>query len=525
MAFSGEMSPRCRQVANILGMAVVWPSIHNQVLYPLTFSFHKVGATSPYIYYVLYSAVMLVAVLAVLFMAKKQIVQHLFASRAAVASIGVMGSLGIALLVVCDYGSGFARWFMGIGVALSAVFVPLFFMFWSVQIVHASKKRAAFDLMLSYVVFCLITLFRLSLGLHAWMFSIAYPLVSAALAAWVLTVPEKSHYALDQAPLPASLWRLLVPCVAFVYVGTVARLLLNPADAAFDYPPYHRLLIYVILLVVGIVLAVLYRPHGKARRNADTLAFSLASVFLVGAILLTSVGLADAIPFGNLPVIAGVNAMELFIWVVVAEAVQVKHAGIVRPAACFLVFVMGATHLVTVLALGGASTFQLDASRLPLMGITVALAFLVVAVVMSVLSIMLYNARKGQAEGALLSPAEKGRGAGEGALCAAGGLSQGQAGPGCAAALQEVDSLPPCLSAAANEAAVMRVQESFGLSKRETDTLRLAARSKSAKEIADALFVAESTVNSHIKGIYRKCDVHSRQELIALVNRFKEEGD
>lgn len=83
--------------------------------------------------------------------------------------------------------------------------------------------------------------------------------------------------------------------------------------------------------------------------------------------------------------------------------------------------------------------------------------------------------------------------------------------------------MPPCFTMAADEAAITRIQESFGLSKRETDTLRLAARSKSAKEIAESLFVAESTVNSHIKGIYRKCDVHSRQELIALVNRFKRE--
>lgn len=76
---------------------------------------------------------------------------------------------------------------------------------------------------------------------------------------------------------------------------------------------------------------------------------------------------------------------------------------------------------------------------------------------------------------------------------------------------------------ASDEAAIERIQETFGLSKRETDTLRLAFRNKSAKEIAETLFVAESTVNSHIKGIYRKCDVHSRQELIALVRRFRKE--
>lgn len=51
----------------------------------------------------------------------------------------------------------------------------------------------------------------------------------------------------------------------------------------------------------------------------------------------------------------------------------------------------------------------------------------------------------------------------------------------------------------------------------------IKARHKSAKGIAESLFVAESTVNSHLKGIYRKCDVHSRAELVTLVNRFKRE--
>lgn len=550
MTLSETMPARHRQILCILGMAMVWPSIHNQVLYPLTFSFHKEGAASPYAYYLLYSLVMLVTVIAILLMNRKGITARLFTSKTAIGAIGLMGAVGLSLLVACDFGNELAQWFMGAGVAFAAVFVPIYFMFWSVQIVYSSAKRAAYDLIWSYIVFAAITLFRLTFELHAWLFSIAYPLVSAVLAVLVLREPARAKFALGNTPLSGLPRHLLAPAILFVYLGTVTRCLLNPINAAFDYPPYHRLLIYAILIVLAAVLAALYRPRGKMRRNADLLGFALVTAFLIGSILLTGVGLLSDTPFGNLPTIAGVNAIELLIWLIVLANAQIKHAGIVRPAAVFLVLIVGASHLVTVLVLGGVTWTQFDVSQLPLIAITIALAFLVVTVVMAVLAIMLYEARNQSAEAypVMLAPvmptsvssdtapvgaAPAGAGAeasapttgapGAAVTTAAPGSVQTPGASAPAVVPVAAPAVPPCVTMAADEAAIIRIQESFGLSRRETDTLRLAARSKSAKEIAENLFVAESTVNSHIKGIYRKCDVHSRQELIALVNRFKRE--
>lgn len=539
MALSNTLPARRRQILSILGMAMIWPSIHNQVLYPLTFSFHKDGAASPYAYYLLYSLVMLVTVIGLLLMNRKGITPRLFTSKTAMAALGIMGAMGLGLLVVCDFGNDLARWFMGAGVAFSAVFVPIYFMFWSVQIVYCSAKRAAYDLLWSYIVFAAITLLRLMLELHGWIFSIAYPLISAVLAVIVLREPSRGKFALGNTPLSGLPRHLLVPSVAFVYLGTATRCLLNPINAAFDYPPYHRLLIYAILIVLAVVLAALYRPRGKLRRNADLLGFALVTVFLIGSILLTGIGLTVATPLGNLPTIAGINAIELLIWLIVLANAQIKHAGIVRPAAVFLVFVVGASHLATVLVLGGVSWLHFDVSQLPLITITIVLAFLVVTVVMAVLAIMLYEARNQSADTypavvvsapAPAPAATPAAGAAESAASAASPAQPAASAPAAAvtppaavATTVPAASVPPCFTMAADEAAIMRIQESFGLSRRETDTLRLAARSKSAKEIAESLFVAESTVNSHIKGIYRKCDVHSRQELIALVNRFKRE--
>lgn len=53
-----------------------------------------------------------------------------------------------------------------------------------------------------------------------------------------------------------------------------------------------------------------------------------------------------------------------------------------------------------------------------------------------------------------------------------------------------------------------------GLTEREAEVAVLLAEGNSQKKISELLNVSIGTVQSHIKAIYRKCDVHSRQEFI-----------
>ncbi|MFD2919190.1 response regulator [Terrimonas rubra] len=60
------------------------------------------------------------------------------------------------------------------------------------------------------------------------------------------------------------------------------------------------------------------------------------------------------------------------------------------------------------------------------------------------------------------------------------------------------------------------------LSKRETEVLKHIAEGKSRKSIADELHVDAETIKTHIKNIYHKLDVHSKEEAIraARENKF-----
>ena len=57
----------------------------------------------------------------------------------------------------------------------------------------------------------------------------------------------------------------------------------------------------------------------------------------------------------------------------------------------------------------------------------------------------------------------------------------------------------------------------FGLTARETDVLLLVGEGRSYQKIADSLGISLGTVQGHVKCLYRKLGVHTKQEVIELV--------
>lgn len=64
---------------------------------------------------------------------------------------------------------------------------------------------------------------------------------------------------------------------------------------------------------------------------------------------------------------------------------------------------------------------------------------------------------------------------------------------------------------------LMEALSSFDLTSREKEIALLYARGRSAVYIAEDLQISPHTVRSHVSRIYEKCAVHSRQELMSLV--------
>ncbi len=68
--------------------------------------------------------------------------------------------------------------------------------------------------------------------------------------------------------------------------------------------------------------------------------------------------------------------------------------------------------------------------------------------------------------------------------------------------------------------------ETYGLSLRELQVLRLVASGKTNKLVADELFISERTVDRHVSNIFNKLGVSSRVEAtaFALKNEMLDNG-
>lgn len=73
----------------------------------------------------------------------------------------------------------------------------------------------------------------------------------------------------------------------------------------------------------------------------------------------------------------------------------------------------------------------------------------------------------------------------------------------------------------ASDRAIGAMAKRFGLSAREEEIVALIARGYTYPQIAETLSITLETVRSHSKSIYRKMDVHKKQELIQIIENCR----
>ena len=69
---------------------------------------------------------------------------------------------------------------------------------------------------------------------------------------------------------------------------------------------------------------------------------------------------------------------------------------------------------------------------------------------------------------------------------------------------------------------VAAMAEAFRLSPREIEVLRYLGRGRSVPYMREVMMLSKSTIETHIKHIYAKTDVHSKQELIDLIESYQD---
>ncbi|MCI8366193.1 MAG: LuxR family transcriptional regulator [Eggerthellaceae bacterium] len=317
--------------------------------------------------------------------------------------------------------------------------------------------------------------------------------------------------------------RLVVAVVVFSLVVGVARGFSMPSSSLALLNDEGSLIVFSTTTVAAVLFAVL----GLTGRRFDVSRIYYPIIIAVSAAILVT-PLFGGSTFGAQFVTVGYNCFILVIWCLLAYVAYSSHLSPI------LVFGLGrgASALGTTLGwTGGLQIVQTQGDgSLSLEVIAVAMVFALLIVSMLVLNDRMIgetlrsfgSAPAGDGEGAAAGSAAQGTelprleesaAAGEpgAGSTAAPELSAGSEGE--AAVAPDEERRPGAYRLRCNA-----VADKYDLSPRERDVFDLLVRGRSIEYIAQSLTISFNTAKSHIRHIYVKTDVHSRQELLDLID-------
>lgn len=345
-------------------------------------------------------------------------------------------------------------------------------------------------------------------------------------------------------PLRRFFVRLLVAVAVFSVVVGVSRGFSVPHSSISSLNADGALIIFSTAVVAGVLFVVV----GLLRRQFDVSRLYYPIIIAVAAGILVT-PLLGGTGFGSQFVTVAYNCFVLVIWCLLA---YVAYSSRLSP---ILVFGLGRGASALGTTFGWLAGLEIVRSQgdgsLSLEVISVAMVFALLVVSMLVLNDRLIgdalrpeerirgDAAEVPAQGAGSAgeaafadrrgaedrrSAADGEGAWDGGTGRSGASEMGEVGEMGGAGASLADGSPGGAAAGERRSGPYRmrcdaVAEHYGLSPRERDVFDLLVRGRSIDYIAQNLTISFNTAKSHIRHIYVKTDVHSRQELIDLIDR------
>ncbi len=345
-------------------------------------------------------------------------------------------------------------------------------------------------------------------------------------------------------PLRRFFVRLLVAVAVFSVVVGVSRGFSVPHSSISSLNADGALIIFSTAVVAGVLFVVV----GLLRRQFDVSRLYYPIIIAVAAGILVT-PLLGGTGFGSQFITVAYNCFVLVIWCLLA---YVAYSSRLSP---ILVFGLGRGASALGTTFGWLAGLEIGRSQgdgsLSLEVISVAMVFALLVVSMLVLNDRLIgdalrpeerirgDAAEVPAQGAGSAgeaafadrrgaedrrSAADGEGAWDGGTGRSGASEMGEVGEMGGAGASLADGSPGGAAAGERRHGPYRmrcdaVAERYGLSPRERDVFDLLVRGRSIDYIAQNLTISFNTAKSHIRHIYVKTDVHSRQELIYLIDR------
>lgn len=482
-------------VAPALGMAMVWPLLRYasffRLLYPagLDVPFGE-GGFSAHGVFLATLALVAVAALVLWYRAPRA-----FAHRGVMALLGSLASLGALLALAMEEGA-LPPWALWVSIAITAVgFLALYLGWGSYMAGLVSGGEAPRAVVLLGVSFALGFVLFSRAGLVG---SFAQGRIAAlimpvgASVLWYCSRPcAELGGGVERSAPHRAVTPLLAAVGAFLVVGSAVR---GIVDLEFQGVPGRQFSMEASLLVAAVAIgAVAWRERAIKRRQrvrsqSDGVALLAIGYWMAFALMFMG-GLfaflaTDSKRAGGDVVVVSRTLMEFVFWLLLCHAVAVR-----RVPAVPVFLVCGV--LVEVVSWTVSYGFIPVLAGSPATSVVLKDNSFVLAVVLGAVAVALVAMGVRWAFG---KPADL-------------AVAARSKGPLPGEGVRTVAAVP--MGDAAGEGL---------LTERETTVARLYARGYTLRKVADELHITKSTAQSHIKHVYRKLGVHSRDELIELLD-------
>ena len=493
------MATHSQRLFLVVGMCTSWLPVVERLLYPISFTSGDKNSAIVYllntIYYI--AAIGFTLTLAVISSRLKQRTLNPKAEGLLLLVTGLGAAIGIFAVWTVDVATLEGSVLATLSMILVALYVPVHFIFWSACYAQSTSRYLLSDAMLSFALCAALFALYGALDLRVVSLAGASPVISAVLAftyirRYSLLSSEQLQFKTlwKTSNLTISLVLLLLCNVAIVYFNNSARL-------HADIP--YRWISFCADIAIALIIAALYWPNTRWRRPT-MLAFSVVAVISVCS-LLSAVLMSDSLLQRGTISLHCMNAVMIaFIWLMIVRVANRQKLSLVSIMALYLAVGVLIPRFVQALNMYGESFVTQYTQSMNPTTVVAAIVILAVGAIIFVLTKELNtiiddktNLEKNNDVASDLV---------DGATL---GLS--------------TEYINEAHHAAGLEEALLVIQKDAALSAREMDVARLSLRNYSAKKMADTFFVSVNTIYSHMKSIYRKTGVHSREEFISLVER------
>lgn len=464
--------PPLQRACLFLGMAFYWScssiSRNDYVIFRRTSSSSDVYAT-------LFVFLIAMLTLGIAFYALRRPLENALVHRRwFVGALSPLASLALVPMLYTDPGSTDAYWplraascFVLVGWYLVVTFA------WCLSAVALGVREGVLTAVLTYVASCALSaLYLLPSPWHD-VFEVAAPTLSGLL--WLKSpVRQEDSVAFSPGALKNFPLIAIVLCAVFYCVAGSVRDYVGYEN--FESAEGFRALVPLAVQAgSAAVLFVAFRLGFRSDANWQSFltALVVAIIFFFGCLFVVVLGWVPAAKGGELLMSASYMCFKLLLLIFIVVVAESLQASVVTAFSVFFVsvatlfmFVVG-TVLPFAVSLAGLDVYANRQTTL----LVVAFGLITVTLV-CLLRYVLANERS------VVASSQK----------------------------------------TASHEALQRIAQAHRLTPREVDVAALVLQGYSLKMVAQILYIAEGTVQTHMKNLYRKLGLHSKQELIALVN-------